>query len=77
MARRLDSSLHDAPVSSPRVDEAVIATEREKVLGLDAVLEDLMLRFGYFLVTEEYKDGNSSSTLLVYFSGILGISIDG
>lgn len=23
-------------------------------------------RFGYFLVTEEYEDGNSSSTLLVY-----------
>jgi hypothetical protein len=52
-------------------------TEREKDLGLEIALEDLMLRFGYFLVTEEYEDGNSSSTLLVYFSGILGISIGG
>ncbi|KAF1963938.1 hypothetical protein BU23DRAFT_438212, partial [Bimuria novae-zelandiae CBS 107.79] len=38
---------------------------------------DLMLRFGYFLVTKEYEDSNSSSTLFVYFSGILGISING
>lgn len=74
MARRFDSSLHHGPISSPREDEAMTTTEREKGLGLDAALEDLMLRFGYFLVTENYEDGNSSSTLLVYFSGILGVS---
>jgi hypothetical protein len=77
MAKRLDSSRHDAPISSPGENGAVATTERERVVGFEAVLEDLMLRFGYFLVTEEYEDGNSASTLLVYFSGILGISIDG
>jgi hypothetical protein len=75
MAKRLDSSL--GLISSPREDEVVTTTGGEKGLGLEAALEDLMLRFGYFLVTEEYEDGISSSTLLVYFSGILGISIDG
>lgn len=31
----------------------------------------------YFLTTEEYEDGKPSSTLLVYFSAIMGISTDG
>jgi hypothetical protein len=76
-AGRPDSSLNDERISSPREEEAVAPTEELKSLGLEGTLEDLMLRFGYFLVTEEYEDGRSSSTLLVYFSGILGISIDG
>lgn len=76
MARRFESSPQDEPINSSREDKAVTTTERENGLGLEAALEDLMLRFGYFLVTEEYEDGYSSSTLLVYFSGILGISID-
>jgi hypothetical protein len=40
-------------------------------------LEDLLFRFVKFLSTEEYEDGKPSSTLLIYFSGILGISQDG
>jgi hypothetical protein len=54
----------------------VITIERERVLELKAALEDLMLRFRYFLITEEYEDSNSASTLLVYFSSILRISIN-
>lgn len=46
MAKRLDSSLHDGPISSLREDEAVITTGRGKGLGLEAALEDPMLRFG-------------------------------
>jgi hypothetical protein len=51
--------------------------EGSKSLGFEEALEDLMLRFGYFLVIEEYEDGRSSLTLLVYFSGVLGMLIDG
>ncbi|KAK6218095.1 hypothetical protein QIS74_02559 [Colletotrichum tabaci] len=40
-------------------------------------LEDLTLRLLYFLMTEEFEDGQSKSTLLVYFSGVLGITSDG
>jgi hypothetical protein len=40
-------------------------------------LEDPLFRFVKFLSTEEYEDGKPSSTLLIYFSGILGISQDG
>ncbi|PVH94161.1 hypothetical protein DM02DRAFT_200271 [Periconia macrospinosa] len=43
----------------------------------DSTLDDLLLRFCYFLATEEYEDGIPRSTLLVYFSRILGISADG
>ncbi|KAH8690377.1 hypothetical protein GQ44DRAFT_599121, partial [Phaeosphaeriaceae sp. PMI808] len=38
---------------------------------------DLLFRFVKFLSTEEYEDGKPSSTLLIYVSGILGISQDG
>ncbi|KAK1950831.1 hypothetical protein LY78DRAFT_543274, partial [Colletotrichum sublineola] len=38
---------------------------------------DLILRLLYFLVTEEFEDGQSKSTLLVYFSGVLGLTSDG
>jgi hypothetical protein len=76
MAKRLDSSLHDGPISSPREDEAATTTEIGKGLGLEAALEDLMLRFGNFLATEEYEDSKPPPTLLVYFNGILGILID-
>ncbi|KAK6221466.1 hypothetical protein QIS74_04759 [Colletotrichum tabaci] len=36
-------------------------------------LGDLILRLLYFLVTEEFENGQSKSTLLVYFSGVLGL----
>jgi hypothetical protein len=42
-----------------------------------SALGDLLFRFVKFLSTEEYKDGKPLSTLLIYFSGILGISQDG
>lgn len=41
-----------------------------------SALKDLTLHLLYFLVTEEFEDGRSGSTLLVYFSGILGLSTD-
>lgn len=44
---------------------------------VESTLEDLVLQFGYFQATEEYEDGKPSSTLLIYFTGILGISPDG
>jgi hypothetical protein len=42
-----------------------------------SALGDPLFRFVKFLSTEEYEDGKPSSTLLIYFSGILGISQDG
>ena len=42
--------------------------------GLDETLPDLVLGFVHFLATEEYEEGKPSSTLLVYFSSVLGIS---
>ena len=57
-------------VGTPRGDRATQSSS-------DSALEDLILRFGYFLTTEEYKDNKPCSTLLVYFSGVLGILPDG
>ncbi|TQN64268.1 hypothetical protein CSHISOI_11261 [Colletotrichum shisoi] len=37
---------------------------------------DLTLRLLYFLMTEEFEDGQSKSTLLVYFGGVLGLTSD-
>jgi hypothetical protein len=45
--------------------------------SIDDYLMDLVLRLAHFLTTKEYEDGRSSSTLLIYFSGVLGISADG
>ena len=42
----------------------------------DDYLTDLVLRLAHFFASEDYEDGKSSSTL-VYFSGVLGISADG
>jgi hypothetical protein len=41
------------------------------------VVADLVLQLLHFLVAEEYEDGRSSSTLLIYFASVLGISTDG
>ena len=62
--RRLNSSLRGRSVSSPREIAAVTTAEERTSLGLGGALNDLILRFGYFLTTEEYEDGNSSFTLL-------------
>lgn len=35
---------------------------------------DVVLRFCYFMATEDFDDGQASSTLLVYFSAICGLS---
>jgi len=45
--------------------------------GLDATLTEPILGFVHFLATEEYDEGKPSSTLLVYFTYVLGISPDG
>ncbi|PVH98907.1 hypothetical protein DM02DRAFT_530185 [Periconia macrospinosa] len=42
-----------------------------------SALEDLIFCLVKFLSTEEYEDGKPSSTLLIYVSGVLGISHDG
>jgi hypothetical protein len=43
----------------------------------DEVVADLVLQLVRFLVTEESEDGRPSSTLLIYFASVLGISMDG
>lgn len=43
----------------------------------DSELGDYVLNLIRSLVAKEFEDSKSSSTLLVYFSGILGISTDG
>jgi hypothetical protein len=40
-------------------------------------IAELVGRFSEFLCKEKFVDGKSSSTLLVYFSGVLGICTDG
>lgn len=40
-------------------------------------LLDAVAQFCVFLCTEPYHDGKSASTVMVYFAGILGISLDG
>ncbi|OLN81181.1 hypothetical protein CCHL11_10360 [Colletotrichum chlorophyti] len=42
-----------------------------------SALEDLVLRLLFFLMTEEFEDGQSKSALLVYFTGVLGLTPDG
>lgn len=49
--------------SSPKEATAVAMTEEKTALRTEEALNDLMLRFAHFLTTEEYEDGNSSSTL--------------
>ena len=40
-------------------------------------LAELIFRLGVFLATEPFTDGQPSSSLLVYFSGVLGCTEDG
>lgn len=40
-------------------------------------LDDKIAEFSYYLCTEEFEDGLPSSTAIVYFSGILGFTLDG
>ncbi|KAF4415207.1 hypothetical protein FACUT_13594 [Fusarium acutatum] len=35
---------------------------------------DLVLRLAYYMVTEDFEDGRSSSTMLVFFSAVRGLS---
>ncbi|KAL2192243.1 hypothetical protein P885DRAFT_5969, partial [Corynascus similis CBS 632.67] len=39
--------------------------------------QDTLLQLASFLVTEPFQDGQADSTLLVYFSGVARISVDG
>jgi len=43
----------------------------------DGVFADLVLQLLQFLATEECEDGRPSSTLLIYFASVVGISSDG
>ncbi|PON20041.1 hypothetical protein TGAM01_v211085 [Trichoderma gamsii] len=42
--------------------------------GADDPAADAILRFLYLLATEDFTDGQSSSTMLVYFSAVCGLS---
>ena len=67
-------------VSEPHeIDDASqeATTPLDVAEGLDETLADLALGFVHFLATEQYDEGRPSSTLLVYFSCVLGISPDG
>jgi hypothetical protein len=54
----------------------VATVEQVVELEVRSALEDLILRFVYFLIIEEYEDGTLCSTLLIYFSGVLGLLTD-
>jgi hypothetical protein len=75
--RRLNSSIRGRSVSSPREIAAVTSKEEKTSLGLRGALNNLILRFRYSLTTKEYKDGNSSSTILIYFSSVLSMLANG
>jgi hypothetical protein len=76
-AKCLAGFLSGRSSSSPGEAGAITTTEEKTTPGFEEALSDLMLRFAQFLATEEYEDRNSSSTLLIYFSGVLGMSADG
>lgn len=40
----------------------------------DGIFADLIIQLLHFLATEEYEDGRPSSTLVIYFASVLGIS---
>jgi hypothetical protein len=40
-------------------------------------ISELIFRFGIFFAAEEFTDGQTHSSLLVYYAGILGLSADG
>ncbi|PNP59972.1 hypothetical protein FNYG_14696 [Fusarium nygamai] len=52
---------------------AHISNARETYNSYDRSV-DAVLRFCYHMVTEDFEDGMSSSTLLVYFSAVRGLS---
>ncbi|KAK2005290.1 hypothetical protein LZ32DRAFT_623827, partial [Colletotrichum eremochloae] len=58
---------------SSHLVESTLASDHH----IRTALKDLILRLLYFLVTEEFKDGQSKLTLLVYFSGVLSLISDG
>lgn len=64
---------HDESDEDP--DPASSSATRETATALDEMLQ-LLFRLSITLSTECYIDGDPSSTLLVYFSGILGFSVD-
>ncbi|KAL6405859.1 hypothetical protein AUP68_10999 [Ilyonectria robusta] len=43
-------------------------------VGLNDPAVDVLLRFGNYAMTENFEDGTASSTMLVYFSAVRGLS---
>ncbi|KAK4232794.1 hypothetical protein C8A03DRAFT_39574, partial [Achaetomium macrosporum] len=58
-------------------EDAASSTEDESDTASDPYYQDILLRLAGFLVTEPFRGGQASSTLLVYFSGVIGLSADG
>ncbi|KXH35058.1 hypothetical protein CSAL01_11075 [Colletotrichum salicis] len=61
---------HDVSSGSPR-----LAEDGQLLYAGNPTLQGLTLRLLDFLVTEEFEDGQAKSTLLIYFSGVLGLSV--
>jgi hypothetical protein len=56
------------------------AYSRMPAAPLGPLMKSLLISYCNYcivLVAEEYEDGKPSSTLLIYFGSVLGISIDG
>jgi hypothetical protein len=66
-----------ATSSAMVTDEDGTGPSRECSTNWITAIEDVLLGFLHFLSTEEYENGKPSSTLLIYFSGILALSQDG
>ncbi|RKK65963.1 hypothetical protein BFJ69_g15821, partial [Fusarium oxysporum] len=73
----------DEPENDERLDEAIHNKEPPVHLGQDQLnsLDEghhasagIILRFCYEMATEDFEDGRASSTLLVYFSAVRGLS---
>jgi hypothetical protein len=76
----LDGSLEDAAFTNIRGDEDEITSHSALLYkGFETVdvLAELVFQLMTSFCLEEFKDGQPSSSLLVYFSGILGFTLDG
>jgi hypothetical protein len=70
---------YNATNNTFQIIEALPAQQLARFQETSAVgqLTELVLELSAFFAMEEYADGRPASTLLVYFSGILGMSSDG
>lgn len=72
-----DDDTSDRGTDDDDESDATSSTDRrsnEQEVGLNDPAVDVLLRFGNYAMTENFEDGTASSTMLVYFSAVCGLS---